>query len=70
MLERHDALSACVAVLLDWDESRRQFVHQLRALGTPVRAFVVVEPGAPALEAPGEVHRLEAGRLAEGLARL
>jgi uncharacterized protein (DUF58 family) len=70
VLERHDALSACVAVLLDWDESRRQFVHQLRALGTPVRAFVVVEPGAPALEAPGEVHRLEAGRLAEGLARL
>jgi uncharacterized protein (DUF58 family) len=70
VLERHDALSACVAVLLAWDDPRRQFVRHLRALGTPVRALVVVEPGAPAGEEPGEVHRLEAGRVAEGLARL
>jgi len=70
VLERHDALSACVAVLLAWDDPRRQFVRHLRALGTPVRALVVVEPGAPAGEEPGEAHRLEAGRVAEGLARL
>jgi uncharacterized protein (DUF58 family) len=70
VLERHDALSACVAVLLAWDEPRRDFVRHLRALGTPVRAFVVVEPGAPADEGRGEFHRLEAGRVAEGLARV
>lgn len=70
VLERHDALSACVAVLLAWDEPRREFVRHLRALGTPVRAFVVVEPGAPVGAGPGEVHRLEAGRIAEGLARI
>ena len=70
VLERQDALSACVAVLLAWDEPRRQFVRDLRALGTPVRAFVIAETGAPAGEAAGEVHRLEAGRVAEALRHL
>jgi uncharacterized protein (DUF58 family) len=70
VLERHDALSACLAVLLAWDEPRRQFVRHLRALGTPVRAFVVVEPGSPVGQGHGEFHRLEVGRIAEGLARL
>ncbi len=69
VLERQDALSACVAVLLAWDEPRRQFVRHLRALGTPVSAFVVVEPGAAGGEASGEFRRLEVGRIAEGLAR-
>ncbi len=70
VLERRDALSACVAVLLAWDEPRRRFVRHLRALGTPVHAFVICEPGAPVAPGHGEFHRLEAGRIAEGLARL
>lgn len=69
VLERHDALSACVCVLLAWDEPRRQFVRHLRALGTPTRAFVIAPAGAGGSDEHGEYHRLELGRIAEGLAR-
>jgi hypothetical protein len=36
----------------------------------PTRAFVVTEPTAPAGGTGDEVHRLEVGRIAEGLARV
>ena len=69
VMERHASLSGCVCVLLAWDEARREFVRHLEALGTPIRVFVVGEPGA--LDAlPGDVHPLEVGRIGEGLARL
>lgn len=67
VLGRHQAFSGVLCVLLAWDEDRRAFIARLRGLGLPVLAAVVCEPGA-ALE-PG-VFRLEAGRIAEGLARL
>ncbi len=69
VLERHEALSGCVAVLLAWDEPRRAFVRHLRALGTPVQAYVVVEPGSPVAVGHGEFRRLEVGRIAEDLAQ-
>ena len=69
VIDRHDALSSCVCVLLAWDEPRQELVRHLEALGTPTRVLVVGEPGA--LErVPPHVHRLEVGRIGEGLARL
>jgi uncharacterized protein (DUF58 family) len=70
VLDRYASLSGCVAVLLAWDEPRRDFVRHLRALGVPTRAFVVSEPAAAAAPTGDEVHHLEVGRIAEGLARL
>jgi hypothetical protein len=69
VIDRHDALSSCVCVLLAWDEPRQELVRHLEALGTPTRVFVVGERGALERVSP-HVHRLEVGRIGEGLARL
>ena len=67
VIDRLDVLSGCVCVLLGWDEARQELVRQLEVLGTPTRVFVVGH--AATLERlPGHVHRLEVGRIAEGLA--
>ncbi len=74
---RHARLvSGCVCVLVGWDEPRQAFVRRLRGLGLPVLALVVQTtsgrdpqtPPAPG-SAGGQVHFLEPGRVAEGLAR-
>ncbi len=74
VIERHAALSGCICVLLAWDEERRRFIDHLRALGVPSLVLLVTDasdPRAQALEpAVSGVHRLEVGRIAEGLARL
>jgi uncharacterized protein (DUF58 family) len=76
VLNHIGAVSGCVCVLVDWDESRRQLVGRLRQLGVPLKVLVVTdgtgpapEPG-PLREAPQDFHVLTAGRVAEGLARL
>jgi len=69
VLDRHDALSSCVCVLLAWDEPRQELIRDLEALGTPTRVFVVGDRGA-LTGLPPHVHRLEVGRIGEGLARL
>jgi len=69
VIDRHTALSGCVCVLLSWDDARQDLVRNLESLGTPTEVFVVGEPGT--LEGlPHNVHRLEVGRVGEGLARL
>jgi len=69
VIDRVDLLSGCVCVLLGWDDARQELVRHLEALGTPTRVFVVGQ--GPALDRlPGHVHRLEVGRIAEGLACL
>jgi uncharacterized protein (DUF58 family) len=71
VLDRHDALSGCVCVLLGWDDARQELVRQLEALGTPTRVLVVgPRETLDRLALPGHVHRLEVGRIAEGLACL
>lgn len=67
VVRRQRSLSGVLCVLLDWDGPRRDFVGRLRGLGLPVLCAVLGAPGAA--EGPG-VHRLECGRVAEGLARL
>jgi uncharacterized protein (DUF58 family) len=73
VLERQGSLSGAICVLLGWDEPRRQLVTRLRGLGVPTLVLVVAEPaaaGAAPPDAEPGVHRLEVGRVAEGLARL
>jgi uncharacterized protein (DUF58 family) len=70
-------VSGCICVLLAWDERRRQFVEKLRSLGVPALVLVVVESGGAtkiqrdsAAGGSGHLHVLEAGQVAEGLAKL
>ncbi|MGH7346007.1 MAG: DUF58 domain-containing protein [Candidatus Rokuibacteriota bacterium] len=71
VLDRHDALSGCVCVLLGWDDARQELVRHLEALGTPTRVLIVGRRETlDRLALPGHVHRLEVGRIAEGLACL
>jgi uncharacterized protein (DUF58 family) len=71
VLGRHAALSGAVCVLLGWDASRRELVTRLRALGVPTLVLVVVDPAVPDPDArEAGLHRLEVGRVGEGLARL
>jgi uncharacterized protein (DUF58 family) len=74
VLERQGALSGAICVLLDWDEPRRQLVAGLRGLDVPTLVLLVTERGHAGasvddVDALG-VHRLEVGRVAEGLAAL
>jgi uncharacterized protein (DUF58 family) len=74
VLERQGALSGAICVLLDWDEPRRQLVARLRGLDVPTLVLLVTERGHAGasvddVDALG-VHRLEVGRVAEGLAAL
>jgi uncharacterized protein (DUF58 family) len=69
VIDRLALLSGCVCVLLGWDDARRELIRHLEALGTPTRVFVVGQ-GATLDRLPGNVHRLEVGRIAEGLACL
>jgi uncharacterized protein (DUF58 family) len=75
VLEQPTSLSGAICVLLAWDEPRRQLVERLRASGVPTLVLVVTEPAPPPpadTAAPDElgVHRLEVGRVADGLAGL
>jgi hypothetical protein len=73
VVERHQALSGVVCVLLDWDDERRALLRHLHALGVPALALLVT--GADELVDEHElaiegVRRLAHGRIAEGLATL
>lgn len=80
VIERAPSLSGCICVLLSWDEDRKAMIAGLRGLGVPVMALVVSEPGdsrpdgsedlGPMADVPEFFHRLEAGKIEEGLARL
>ena len=65
---RRHSLSACVCILLAWDEARRALVQALRAAGIEPLILVVAERAPPGL--PAVAHWLVPGRIAEGLARL
>jgi uncharacterized protein (DUF58 family) len=74
VLQHAPRLSACLCVLLAWDESRRELVARLRALALPVRVILIggeddPDPG-PLTDRPADLIKLDPARLAEGLARL
>jgi hypothetical protein len=77
VLNHSGAVSGCICVFLEWNESRQEFVRKLKHLGLPVMVFVVVpegnkrilEPG-PLADTPERFHVLECGRVERDLARL
>lgn len=74
VMERVNALSGCICILLSWDEERKQFINGLRGAGVPVLAFLIVDPALPGASRPDpaqdQVHLLEVGKIGEGLASL
>ncbi len=77
VLSHVGVLSACICVLLAWDEARQEFVRKLKRLGIPVLVLVVQEQGRGNAAEPGvmkgEPERfrvLETGRIEQGLATL
>ena len=75
VLERAAMLSGCICILLDWDPDRRDFIKNLRALGLPLKVFVMTESGSdqdpdpgPMADLPSDFHVLAVGRVEEGLA--
>ena len=69
VLDRRSTLSSVIAVLLSWDEPRREFVARSRASGLEVRALLVCPPGEMPPEEPGLLV-LQPGQIESGLARL
>ncbi len=72
VVQHSQQLSACVCILIDWDESRHECLQRLRAERVDVLALWV---GCDGEELPVEAQRLgvrplTVGRIAEGLARL
>jgi hypothetical protein len=70
-------VSACICVLMAWDEERRSFIEKLKALGVPVLVLVIVPPGqgqpldpGPMGDEPDRFSVLEAGQIEPGLAKL
>ena len=74
VLRQAPRLSACLCVLLAWDEPRRALAARLRALGLPLRVLVVGVPGplepGPMADRPDNLQRLDPARLEQGLALL
>ena len=77
VLRHAGRVSGCIAVLLAWDEPRREFVRKLCALGVPLLVLVLVEAGeetaldpGPLRGQPHQFRVLEVGRIEEGLLRV
>ena len=69
MLARQSTLSSIIAVLLAWDEPRRQFIRQARASGLEVRPLLVCGAGETPPIDPGLLV-LRPGAVESGLAQL
>ena len=70
-------VSGCICIFQKWDDTRRKFIARLRAINVPILVLIVVRPGEknnppPGLQVDAEGSRyiLEAGKIAEGLAKL
>ena len=75
--ERYSALSGCICVLLSWDEERQRFIKHLDSLGVPTLVLVIMDNESfhrATADSTGPIregfHRLEIGKVAEGLAKL
>lgn len=70
VLAQRTDLSACICILLAWDEARAAFIQSLDALGVPRMVWVVTDAKRSNLhvELPPDIRVLEVGHVAEGLA--
>ena len=77
VLRHTRVVCGCIAILLAWDEPRRELVQRLRGLGLPLLVVVVAERReaeairrAAATQRVDRFHVLEVGKVAEGLQKL
>jgi uncharacterized protein (DUF58 family) len=74
VIQRLTEVSGAICVFIAWDEQRREFVKQIRALGIPLLVLVITEPNSKDLDAEGltpDIFRqIEVGKAAEVLATL
>ncbi len=77
VLDHIKAVSGCICVLLAWDEPRRALVEKLKVLGVPLLVLVILDSApehpldlGPMKDEPEKFRMLEAGKIAEGLARI
>jgi len=70
VLQHRNALSSCIVILLDWDESRQQLIDDLQGSGLPLRVLLITDPDTVYSELPAAVLRLEVGDIQTGLAGL
>ncbi len=72
--ERSSLLSGCICIFLDWDDERKHFVGYLQSLGVPVLVFVVTDgktgTSLEREEFSENFHKLEVGKIQEGLAKI
>lgn len=68
VVARRGLLTGSICILLAWDEARRAFVRDLRALGVPV--LVIVVASEPVNSREPWLHVIEPGKVAEGLTGL
>jgi len=75
ILQHSNCLSACICVLLDWDDFRRQLIQQLENMGIPLIVIVVnddkiIENSENSIQLKTQVHFLKSDNIAEKLAIL
>lgn len=73
VISRAAILSGCICIFLSWDEARKAFIRELISLGAPVLVLLIAEPDVSSEminDMPENFHKLETGRIQEGLARL
>jgi hypothetical protein len=71
VLQQSGQFSACVLVLLAWDQARRALVDALRWRGVQIRVLVVISEQSAEADTAGEqdVTFLPLGRVAERLSQ-
>ncbi len=76
VLNRADILSGCICIFLAWDNERKKLIGQLREFGVPLLVLLITEDNevqktdfdlGPMKDTPENFHRLEPGKIQEGL---
>ncbi|MFQ5580166.1 MAG: DUF58 domain-containing protein [Nitrospiria bacterium] len=77
VINRISMISGCICILLAWDKERRDFIDQLKRYGIPLLVLVVGDASmpdpldlGPMKENPSSLHRLEVGKIKEGLSKI
>lgn len=77
VINRISLISGCICVLLSWDEERRDFIDQLKRYGIPTLVLVIGDSEmpdpldlGPMKDNPFSLHRLEVGKIEEGLSKI
>ncbi len=77
VINRISLISGCVCILLSWDEERKNFIDQLKRHSIPVLVFVIGDSTmsdpldlGPMKDTPRSLHRLEVGKIEEGLSKI